>query len=89
MKFKKETIKREDRVSINPDTNSLILFGTESEYERAKKLLESQDIISILSLVLLTTLVLFNKPTIIIYLLIEILLWIIYLLFKRSVMMKK
>lgn len=35
---------RAKRVFVNPDTNSLILFGTESEYERAKKLLEELDV---------------------------------------------
>ena len=41
---RQERIKREDRVTVNPDTNSLILFGTESEYERVKKLLENLDV---------------------------------------------
>ena len=35
---------RSKRVFVNPDTNSLILFGTETEYERAKKLLEELDV---------------------------------------------
>lgn len=40
----RERIKREDRVAVNPDINALILFGTESEYERAKNLLENLDV---------------------------------------------
>ena len=39
-----KTVKREDRVLFNPDTNALILFGTESEYERAKNLLATLDV---------------------------------------------
>ena len=39
-----KTIKREDRVLVNPDVNALILFGTESEYERAKNLLQNLDV---------------------------------------------
>lgn len=35
---------RAKRVFINPEINALILFGTESEYERAKKLLEELDV---------------------------------------------
>lgn len=34
----------EKRVSVNPDVNALILFGTESEYERAKNLLQELDV---------------------------------------------
>lgn len=41
---RQERIKREDRVSVNPDVNALILFGTESEYERAKNLLKELDV---------------------------------------------
>lgn len=41
---RQEKIKREDRVSVNPDVNALILFGTESEYERAKNLLQELDV---------------------------------------------
>ena len=41
---KKKVISRADRVMINSDTNSLILFGTAAEYERVKKLLESLDV---------------------------------------------
>ena len=41
---RQEKIKRDDRVFVNPDTNALILFGTESEYERAKNLLEELDV---------------------------------------------
>ena len=40
----REKLKREDRVAVNPDTNALILFGTESEYERAKNLLKNLDV---------------------------------------------
>ena len=36
--------KREERVLVNPDANALVLFGTQAEYERAKKLLESLDV---------------------------------------------
>ncbi len=39
-----QRINREERVSINPDVNALILFGTESEYERAKNLLAELDV---------------------------------------------
>ena len=35
---------RAKRVFINPDVNALILFGTESEYERAKNLLAELDV---------------------------------------------
>ena len=41
---REEKIRREERVLINPDVNALILFGTESEYERAKNILETMDI---------------------------------------------
>lgn len=62
---------------------------TEKDLFNQKKLQDIHDIISILSLVLLTTLVLFNQPSIIFYLLIELLLWVIYVLFKRCVLLKK
>ncbi len=39
-----QKIKREDRVSVNPDVNAIILFGTEAEYERAKNLLAELDV---------------------------------------------
>lgn len=39
-----ENIKRKDRVYVNPETNSLILFGTPTEYERVKNLLETLDV---------------------------------------------
>ena len=39
-----QRIKRDERVFVNPDTNSLVLFGTESEYERAKNLLAELDV---------------------------------------------
>ena len=35
---------REDRVLIGKETNSLILFGTEAEYERARNLLANLDV---------------------------------------------
>lgn len=62
---------------------------TEKDLFNQKKLQDIHDIISILSLVLLTILVLFNQPSIIFYLLIELLLWVIYVLFKRCVLLKK
>lgn len=37
-------IKAEDRVKVNLDTNTIILFGTEAEYERVKNLLENLDV---------------------------------------------
>ncbi len=40
----RENIKREDRIMINAETNSLILFGTEAEYERARNLLAQLDV---------------------------------------------
>ena len=62
---------------------------TESDLINTKKLGEIQDIISILSLVLLTTLVLFDQPSIIFYILIEFLMCVIYVLFKKCVILKK
>ena len=35
---------QDHRVLISPDSNSLVLFGTQTEYERAKKLLETLDV---------------------------------------------
>lgn len=35
---------RAKRVFVNPEVNAIILFGTQSEYERAKKLLETLDV---------------------------------------------
>ena len=71
----------------------VIEFISDVTYEKdlytKKKLSNIQDIISILSIVLLSTLVIFNKPSIIIYLLIEILLCLIYLLFKKCVILRK
>lgn len=71
----------------------VIEFVSDIKYEKdlynKKKLASALDIISILSVILLATLVIFNRPTIIIYLLIETLLCIIYLLFKRCVMVRK
>ena len=54
-----------------------------------KKVNNLKDIISILSLVLLTTLVLFNEPSIIFYLIIELLLCATFILFKKCVLLKK
>ena len=62
---------------------------TEKDLFNAKKVEDAKDIISILSLVLLTTLVLFNEPSIIFYLLTEVLLYIIFILFKKCVLLKK
>lgn len=39
-----ENIKRKDRVYVNPETNSLILYGTPTEYERVRNLLETLDV---------------------------------------------
>ena len=39
-----KNISREDRVFVNPEVNSIVLFGTSSEYERVKKLLENMDV---------------------------------------------
>ena len=39
-----ENIKRKDRVYVNPEVNALILFGTPTEYERVKNLLETLDV---------------------------------------------
>ena len=39
-----ENIKRKDRVYVNPEVNALILFGTPTEYERVKRLLETLDV---------------------------------------------
>ena len=36
--------KRDERVFFNPDVNALILYGTQSEYERAKNLLSMLDV---------------------------------------------
>ena len=54
-----------------------------------KKLDDVKDIILLLSLILLALLVLFNEPMIIIYLIVELLLFIIYLLFKKCVKERK
>lgn len=35
---------RAKRVYVNPEVNAIILFGTQTEYERAKKLLETLDV---------------------------------------------
>ena len=35
---------RAKRVFVNPEVNAIILFGTQSEYERAKKILEELDV---------------------------------------------
>lgn len=42
--FAKDRAKREDRVFVSPDVNALVLFGTQAEYERAKKILEGLDV---------------------------------------------
>ena len=63
--------------------------SSEKDLYTKRKLINIQDMISILSIVLLTTLVIFNRPSIIIYLLIEALLCIVYLLFKKCVIMRK
>ncbi len=39
-----KNISREERVFVNPEVNAIILFGTSSEYERVKKLLENLDV---------------------------------------------
>ena len=71
----------------------VIEFISDVTYEKdlynKKKLSDARDIIAVLSIVLLTTLVIFNKPTILIYLLIEALLTLIYYLFKKCVMLRK
>jgi len=36
--------KRDERVFFNPDVNALVLYGTQSEYERAKNLLSMLDV---------------------------------------------
>ena len=61
----------------------------EKELFTLKKLDVVKDIISLLSLILLTLLVLFNEPVIILYLIIELLLFIIYALFKKCVNERK
>ena len=35
---------RAKRIFVNPEVNALVLFGTQAEYERAKKILESLDV---------------------------------------------
>lgn len=71
----------------------IIEFISDIKYEKdlynKKKLINVQDIVSILSIVLLTTLVIFNKPSIIIYLLLEALLCMVYFLFKKCVTLQK
>lgn len=44
LSISEQILSAEERVLISPDTNSLILFGTESEYERARNLLASLDV---------------------------------------------
>lgn len=61
----------------------------EKDLYNKKKLIGIQDIISILSIILLTTLVIFDKPSIFIFLLIEALLGIIYMLFKKCIILKR
>ena len=43
-KVEEDKEKRDERVYFNPDVNALILYGTESEYQRAKNLLEMLDV---------------------------------------------
>lgn len=63
--------------------------NTEKDLYNKKKLSTVREIISILSVILLATLVIFDRPSIIIYVLINVLLWIIYLLFKHCVLLEK
>ena len=71
----------------------IVEFVSDINYEKdlynKRKLINLQDIIVILSVVLLATLVIFNRPTIIIYLLIEALMLIIYYLFKKCIIFRK
>ena len=43
-RIEEKILDAEKRVLVNPDTNTLILFGTEDEYERAKNLLQTLDV---------------------------------------------
>ena len=43
-KVKDDKDKRDERVFFSPDVNALILYGTQAEYERAKKLMELLDV---------------------------------------------
>lgn len=61
----------------------------EKDLYTKKKLSSLREIVTILSVILLATLVIFNRPSIIIYLIINALLGIIYLLFKRCVLLEK
>ncbi len=63
-------------------------INTEKDLYTLKKSQDLQDMIAILSVILLTTLVIFNEPSIIFYCLIELLLCIIYYLFKKNVLLK-
>ena len=64
-------------------------INTEKDLFSKKKVREVQDIIGIISIVLLATLVIFNEPSIIFYLFIELLLGASYILFKKCVLMQK
>lgn len=57
----------------------------EKDLFKKRKIYDLQDIVSIISIVLLAFLVLFNEPSIIFYLLIELLLFMVYGLFKKCV----
>ena len=39
-----KNITRKDRVFVNPEVNAIVLFGTPTEYERVKNLLETLDV---------------------------------------------
>lgn len=41
---KEDKDKRDERVFFNPDVNALVLYGTQTEYERATKILELLDV---------------------------------------------
>lgn len=43
-KSNEQKLPQDKRVYVNPEVNAIILFGTQAEYERAKKLLETLDV---------------------------------------------
>ena len=43
-KVEEDKEKRDERVFYNPEANALVLFGTQAEYERAKKILKTLDV---------------------------------------------
>ena len=43
-KVEEDKEKRDERVFYSPDVNALVLYGTETEYQRAKKILEVLDV---------------------------------------------